>query len=66
MVLILKFLIMIGRGVIQSFISLLVLFGTSISGFAYLLSFLFKTPSGAQVVVVFIVFVTGTAIYTFL
>ena len=35
------------------------MFGSSVSSFSYLLSFLFKTPSGAQIVVVFIVLLLG-------
>ena len=48
-----------GYGQIRATISLLVLFGTSISGFCYCFSYLFKTPSGAQIVMVFLIFVLG-------
>ena len=48
-----------GFSEIRATISLLVLFGTSISGFCYCFSYLFKTPSGAQIVMVFLIFVLG-------
>ena len=48
-----------GTDTIGATIGLLILFGGAISGFTYLLSFLFSTPSGAQIAVIFIVFILG-------
>ena len=48
-----------GPDTIGPTIGLLILFGFAISGFTYLLSFCFSTPSGAQVAVIFIVFILG-------
>jgi ATP-binding cassette, subfamily A (ABC1), member 3 len=48
-----------GPATIGPTIGLLILFGGAISGFTYLLSFLFSTPSGAQIAVIFIVFILG-------
>jgi len=41
------------------FFELLFLFGASVSGFAYMVSYLFKSPSNAQIVMIFIGFITG-------
>jgi len=41
------------------FFELLFLFGASVSGFAYMISYLFKAPSNAQIVMIFISFITG-------
>lgn len=40
-------------------IGLLQLFGGAIAGFSYLTSFCFQTPSGAQIALIFIVFILG-------
>ena len=40
-------------------IGLLILFGTSVSSFSYLLSFLFSTSAGAQIGILFIVIILG-------
>ena len=40
----------IKSGALSKTIGLLILFGTSISGFCYCLNYLFKTPSGAQII----------------
>ena len=48
-----------GTDTVGATIGLLILFGGAISGFSYLISFLFSTPSGAQIAVIFIVFVLG-------
>jgi ATP-binding cassette, subfamily A (ABC1), member 3 len=48
-----------GPATIGPTIGLLILFGGAISGFTYLLSFLFSTPSGAQIAIIFIVFILG-------
>lgn len=44
---------------IQYLFGLLYLFGFAIFGFTYLLAFCFKTPSAAQVAIIFAVFITG-------
>ena len=48
-----------GLDTIGPTIGLLILFGSAISGFTYLLSFCFSTPSGAQIGIIFIVFFLG-------
>ena len=48
-----------GLDTIGPTIGLLILFGTAVSGFTYLLSFFFSTPSGAQIAMIFIVFILG-------
>lgn len=48
-----------GPNTIGPTIGLLMLFGTAVSGFTYLLSFLFSTPSGAQIAMIFLVFILG-------
>ena len=48
-----------GLNAIGPTIGLLILFGGAISGFTYLLSFLFSTPSGAQIATIFLVFILG-------
>ena len=48
-----------GPATIGPTIGLLILFGGAISGFTYLLSFFFSTPSGAQIAIIFIVFILG-------
>ena len=40
-------------------IGLLILFGTAVSGFTYLSSFFFSTPSGAQIGLIFLIFILG-------
>jgi ABC-type multidrug transport system fused ATPase/permease subunit len=49
---------------LSAFIVLLLLFGTSISSFTYILSFLFKTPSGAQISCIIINFILGFVLST--
>ena len=48
-----------GTDTIGATIGLLILFGGAVSGFTYLLSFAFSTPSGAQIAMIFIVFILG-------
>ena len=48
-----------GLDTIGPTIGLLILFGSAISGFTYLLSFCFSSPSGAQIGIIFIVFFLG-------
>lgn len=40
-------------------IGCLILYGTSITGFAYLIAFNFKTPAGVQVSIIFTIFILG-------
>lgn len=47
------------EGQLSAFISLLILFGFSCTSFTYVLSFLFKTPSGAQISCILSNFVLG-------
>ena len=47
------------QGQLAAFISLLVMFGVSCTSFTYLLSFLFKTPSGAQISCILSNFILG-------
>jgi len=49
----------VSSGGLGLFIGLSILFGTSISGFVYFTSFFFKTPSGAQIITVFLILVLG-------
>ena len=44
---------------LSCFVSLLVLFGTSMTGFSYMCSYLFKQPSNAQIGMIFIGFIFG-------
>jgi ATP-binding cassette subfamily A (ABC1) protein 3 len=46
-------------GALGCTIGLLILFGTSISSFAYLISMLFSTPAMTQIVVIFTMFILG-------
>jgi ATP-binding cassette, subfamily A (ABC1), member 3 len=48
-----------GTDTIGATIGLLILFGSAVSGFTYLLSFAFATPSGAQIAMIFIMFILG-------
>jgi ATP-binding cassette subfamily A (ABC1) protein 3 len=48
-----------GPNTIGPTIGLLILFGSAISGFTYLISFRFNTPSGAQIGLIFMVFILG-------
>ena len=48
-----------GESTIGYTIALLILYGTSITGFTYIFSFLFKKPSTAQLCIIFIVFILG-------
>jgi ATP-binding cassette, subfamily A (ABC1), member 3 len=48
-----------GRDTIGATIGLLILFGGAVSGFTYMISFAFSTPSGAQIAMIFIVFILG-------
>eukprot|EP00605_Chrysophyceae_sp_TOSAG23-4_P000940 GSChrysophyteH1.ASY1.ANO1.1040.1 assembled CDS len=41
------------------FFGMMFLFGTSMTGFTYLFSFIFKIPSTAQIVMIFVCFITG-------
>ena len=48
-----------GKDAIGPLIGLMVLFGTSITGFCYMTSFLFKSPAGAQIANVGLMFILG-------
>jgi ATP-binding cassette, subfamily A (ABC1), member 3 len=48
-----------GSNAIGKMIGLLILFGTAVSGFTYCMTFMFKTPSGAQIIIIFLVFILG-------
>ena len=51
---------LLGKGdALKCVIGLLILFGSSVSGFSYLLSFLFSSSAGAQIGILFVVFVLG-------
>lgn len=46
-------------GPYRQVVILFVLFGAALSSFCYLFSFMFKTPSGAQNIMLFLIFITG-------
>ena len=48
-----------GKGKIGYLIALLQLYGTSVSGFTYLMTNLFATPASAQIAVLGVIFLTG-------
>lgn len=48
-----------GARTIGPTIGLLILFGTAVSGFTYFASFFFSTPSGAQIGLIFLIFILG-------
>ena len=48
-----------GSTTIGKTIGLLILFGSAVSGFTYCISFMFVTPSGAQIIIIFMVFILG-------
>ena len=51
---------LIGTGAgLHCVIGLLILFGSAVSGFSYLLSFLFSSSAGAQIGILFLVFILG-------
>lgn len=52
------------QGQLGAFIVLLVSFGFSITSFTYLFSFLFKTPSGAQIACILFNFIIGVGLST--
>lgn len=49
----------VSSGALGVVIGTLILFGLAMSGFTYILSILYDTPAGAQVMVIFVVFVLG-------
>ena len=44
-----------GSKAIGATIGLLILFGSAVSGWTYLISFFFSSPSGAQIFIIFLV-----------
>jgi hypothetical protein len=54
--------LLVGRAAIGTTIGLLLLFGTAVSGFAYLLAFLFTSAAEAQIFTIFVVLVLGVVL----
>ena len=50
------------QGQLAAFIVLLLSFGFAITSFTYMISFLFKTPSGAQIACILINFIIGVGL----